>query len=123
MTIVESPKDDIELALLILAEQVGSQRFPVPWTVRLAEKVIQQDTLLRKLINPVKDDDAHRNTGYRAYHLLPPPCFSDAKCCLHCLHSERRGIYSHFLNCKKYKILCEDTTICKECVDTYEEDE
>ena len=55
MTIFESPKDDVELALLVLAEQEGSQRFPVPWTVRLATRVIQQDNLIKASTNQIKD--------------------------------------------------------------------
>ena len=55
-------------------------------------------------------DDVPKNIG----NLPPPPCFSDAECCLHCLHSERREGSSNFLNCKKYKSICEDTTTCKD---------
>ena len=44
-------------------------------------------------------DDVSKNID----HLPPPPGFSDAECCLHCLHSEGREGSSTFLDCKKYK--------------------
>lgn len=55
------------------------------------------------------------------YVASTPPGFSDAKCCLHCKHSERIDINSHFLNCPKYKTTCEDTTICKKYIHQEEE--
>lgn len=55
MTIVETTKDDIELAHQILSVADGSQRFPVSWTVRLAAKVIQQNALIKSLTNQIKD--------------------------------------------------------------------
>ena len=55
-------------------------------------------------------DDVSKNID----HLPPPPGFSDAECCLHCLHSEGREGSSTFLDCKKYKTICEDTTVCNE---------
>ena len=54
MAIRETPKDDIELAHLIFSELNGSQRFPVPWTARLACRVIQQDALIKSLTDQVK---------------------------------------------------------------------
>jgi hypothetical protein len=40
MTIIEPPQDDIDLAKKILDEHQGSQRLPLAWTVRLAQRVI-----------------------------------------------------------------------------------
>ena len=81
MTIRETPKDDIELAHLILSELCGSQRFPVPWTARLACRVIQQDELIKGLTNLIKDlSDLAENNGkiistissnIRGYKLVP----------------------------------------------------
>jgi hypothetical protein len=62
-------------------------------------------------------DDSPKNID----HLPPPPGFSDAECCLYCLHSEHRYDSGNFLNCKKYKTICEDTTTCNEFMP--EEDE
>lgn len=56
-------------------------------------------------------------------HLPPPPGFSDAECCLYCLHAEHREGSSNFLNCRKYKTICEDTSVCNEVRLEEEEDE
>lgn len=50
----------------------------------------------------------------RDEQLQTPPCFSDAECCLYCIHSVRIDSSNNFLKCEKYKITCEDTTTCNE---------